>query len=422
LAEGRSIESTIVDGHMLGPWFAHLQGTANPYPVMGSEMRYILLAQARLKGTVMAARMLLRMAKQRVLGRHYLGIGAALTARLLKLVLDAGIPVVINAPVKRLLTEGERVVGVEYFHGGGDHQLFGRRGVLLAAGGFSHSKRLRAQHGPAPSSTDWTASNPGDTGEMLEQAMQLGAATDMMDFAWWIPTTMRPGGQRAFVAAELAKPGCIGVDQAGNRFVDEAGSYVASGLAMYERQKSQPAVPCWAIMDQRYRNRYPWAGKLPFQMPDSWLTTGYVKRANSIEELARLCGIDPRQLIATVTRYNQFVDNGRDDDYGRGSRQYDTYYADPFHRPSPTLGRVDQGPFYAVKFYPGDVGTAGGLVCDDKARVLREEGSPIQGLFAAGNITAPTFGRTYPGAGASIAPSAVFGYIAATTAAEQTQA
>lgn len=414
LVEGRSIESKLVDGHVLGPWYHHIQGTANPYPLMTSEMRYILLAQARLKGMTMVGRMLFRMAKQRVLGKHYLGLGAALVTRLLKLVLDAEIPVVIDMPVEELLSTGGRVTGIRCSRDGEAFDFSARRGVLLAAGGFSHSDKMRQQFGPTPISTNWTASNPGDTGEVMEQAVALGAATDKMDFAWWIPTSILPSGQRAFCAAELAKPGCIGVDQTGERFGNEAGSYVASGMAMYARQQRAPAVPCWAIMDHRNRSRYAWAGRLPFQTPKDWFTSGYMKRADTIEELARLCEIDPIRLSSTVSRFNQFVDRGKDEDYGRGDRHYDSYYADPFHRPSPTLGRIDKGPFYAVKFFPGDVGTAGGLVCDERARVLREDGTVIEGLYAAGNIAAPTFGTTYPGAGASIAPSAVFGFIAAT--------
>lgn len=413
LVEGRSIESHLVDGHILGEWYHHLQGTANPYPLMTSEMRYVLLAQARLKGKAMVARMLYRMAKQRILGKHYLGLGAALVTRLLRLVLDADIPVVIDMPVEDLLSTGGRVTGVRCSRDGKTFEFSARRGVLLAAGGFSHSRDMRQQHGPAPSSTDWTASNPGDTGEVMQQAVALGAATDKMDFAWWIPTSILPSGQRAFCAAELSKPGCIGVDQTGERFANEAGSYVAAGKSMYARQQVKPAVPCWAIMDHRNRSRYAWAGKLPFQTPNEWFTSGYMKRADTIEELARLCDIEPDRLAETVARFNSLVDRGKDEDFGRGNRHYDSYYADPFHRPSATLGRIDKGPFYAVKYYPGDVGTAGGLVCDEHARVLREDGSVIEGLFAAGNIAAPTFGTFYPGAGASIAPSAVFGFVAA---------
>ena len=74
---------------------------------------------------------------------------------------------------------------------------------------------------------------------------------------------------------------------------------------------------------------------------------------------------------------------------------------------------MEQGPFYAVAIYPGDVGTAGGVVTDEYARVLKDDGSIIPGLYATGNSTASVFGRCYPAAGASIGASFTFGFIAA---------
>ena len=85
--------------------------------------------------------------------------------------------------------------------------------------------------------------------------------------------------------------------------------------------------------------------------------------------------------------------------------------------PSSSLGTIEQGPFYAYKVYPGDVGTYGGVVTDTNARVLREDGSVIPGLYATGVSTASVMGRAYPGAGASVGPSFVWGYVAAKHAA-----
>jgi 3-oxosteroid 1-dehydrogenase len=102
-----------------------------------------------------------------------------------------------------------------------------------------------------------------------------------------------------------------------------------------------------------------------------------------------------------------------DEDYGRGCREFDRAHGDPTVKPNPNLGPIEQGPFYAAAMYPADVGTAGGVVTDQFARVLREDGSFIPGLYATGNSTASVMGRTYPAAGASIGPSFVFGYIAA---------
>jgi 3-oxosteroid 1-dehydrogenase len=156
---------------------------------------------------------------------------------------------------------------------------------------------------------------------------------------------------------------------------------------------------------------------LPGVTPKEWIEGGYLKRAESLAKLAAECGIDPAALSQTVGRFNGFARTGIDEDFHRGAGAHDRYYADPLHKPNACLGELSKPPFYAIQIYPGDVGTAGGLLTDEHARVLTKEGQPIPGLYAAGNVTASVMGRTYPGAGASIGASAVFGYIAARHAA-----
>lgn len=152
---------------------------------------------------------------------------------------------------------------------------------------------------------------------------------------------------------------------------------------------------------------------MPGQIPQQWLDSGYMIKADSLDELARKCSIDRQGLAATVTRFNGFCQSGVDEDFGRGSRAFDRCHGDPTVKPNPNLGSIEEGPFYAVRMYPGDVGTAGGLVTDEYARVLKEDGSTLEGLYATGNSTAGVTGRCYPGAGTSIAASFVFAYIAA---------
>ena len=102
-----------------------------------------------------------------------------------------------------------------------------------------------------------------------------------------------------------------------------------------------------------------------------------------------------------------------DDDFNRGDRAYDRWLGDPFHPKNPSLGSISEGPFYAMQVVPGDVGTYGGVVTDANARVLREDGSVIEGLYATGISTASAMGRVYPGAGASVGPSFLWGYVTA---------
>jgi 3-oxosteroid 1-dehydrogenase len=188
------------------------------------------------------------------------------------------------------------------------------------------------------------------------------------------------------------------------------------GQALYDRHNTVASVPSWLIVDSTHRNTYLLGEALPVATPRSWLHEGFVKKAPTLRELAAMCDIDPDTLEATVARFNAMARAGRDVDFGRGDTYYDRYYGDPAQQPNPNLGTVSKAPFYAVAVYPGDVGTAGGLLCDEYSRVLRADGSVIDGLYAAGNNAASPMGPTYPGPGASIGAGATFGYIAATHA------
>ena len=177
---------------------------------------------------------------------------------------------------------------------------------------------------------------------------------------------------------------------------------------------ANPHIPAWLIFDQRYRDSYVFAGLPPRKpLPRRWYAAGAVHRAPAIAELAGQAGLDAAGLGATVARFGEFARAGRDEDFHRGESAYDRYYSDPRRRPNPCLAPLEQPPFYAVKIVPGDLGTKGGLRTDARARVLRADGTPIVGLYAAGNASAAVMGRSYAGAGATIGPAMVFGYLAA---------
>jgi 3-oxosteroid 1-dehydrogenase len=250
---------------------------------------------------------------------------------------------------------------------------------------------------------------------MIQAAMALGAQTDLMDEAWWMGTSMLPDGSNGGMHTpnDIGKPHCIVVDKHGQRFVNESNSYMEFGKAMY----TAGAVPAWAIMDSRHRNSYPWGLALPGMTPKKLVEQGYFKKAATLAELADLCGVDPAGLVATVERFNGFARSGVDADFHRGESAYNRYYGDPTVKPNSCLGTIEKGPFYAVELVPGDVGTSGGIMTDEYARVLKADGSVIPGLYATGNSSAAVVGRVYPGAGASVGPSMTFGYIAALHAA-----
>ena len=130
-------------------------------------------------------------------------------------------------------------------------------------------------------------------------------------------------------------------------------------------------------------------------------------------------GIDPHGLETTVARFTRFAVEGRDPDFHRGESLYDRFYGDPDHAPNPNLGTVEKGPFYALQIHAGAIGTKGGTRVTVDAQVLRVDGEPIAGLYAAGNVMAGVTGPGYPGAGATIGAGMTFGFIAGTHAARQ---
>jgi 3-oxosteroid 1-dehydrogenase len=196
--------------------------------------------------------------------------------------------------------------------------------------------------------------------------------------------------------------------------MNEGGSYMAYCKGMLERNRTVPAVPSWAVFDSQYLRTYMLAGTMAGRSkPKRWYDEGYLNEGATIAELARRLSVEPQTLENTVARFNKFVANNRDEDFHRGERAYDRWLGDRFHQPSETLGAIEQGPFYAVPVVPGDVGTFGGVVTDEHARVLREDGSVIPGLYATGISTASVMGRFYPGAGCSIGPAFTWGYVAA---------
>ena len=413
LAEGRSLISPMFDVNRLGEWRDRLaRFDAWPdVPIAVQEFRALGLAKRTWKGRFTALRVGMRMAFKKATGKLLRGSGNAIQGRLLEIALRERVPILLSTPAQDLITEGDRVTGVLAEHDGKQIRIEARLGVLINAGGFSRNKEMRDLYQPKPIDPGWTLANPGDTGEMIRAGMQLGAAVDLMNEAWWLPASMKPDGSFGglHVPSDAGKPHVIIVDSNGNRIGNEANAYMEFGQKMFAAH----AVPAWAIIESRHRRNYPWGSARPGNTPEDWLESGYMKRADTIEELARLCGIDAAGLRATVDRFNGFARVGRDDDFKRGYSAYNRYNGDSSHRPNACLGTIEKPPYYAVAIYPSDVGTAGGLLTDEYARVLRQDGSAITNLYATGNSTASVMGRHYPGAGASIGASFTFGYIAA---------
>jgi 3-oxosteroid 1-dehydrogenase len=418
LAAGRSIEPRPLDASVLGPELAHLNPPYIAAPagvaITAADYRWLNLVARHPRGALRGARVFGRTVLGRLRGRRMLTLGQALAAGLRAGLLAARVPVELGVPLVDLHVENERVTGVRVLRDGADEVLHARRGVVVASGGFEHNAEMRARYQRAPIGAEWTTGAAENTGDGIEAGQRLGAAVDLMDDAWWGPSIPLTGGPY-FCLSERTLPGCILVNGAGLRFVNEAAPYVDAVHAMYDGHATGVQhVPAWLIADQRYRNRYPFAGLGPRRpFPRRWYAAGAVHSAPTLGELAAAIDVPGEALAATVAEFNGFARRGRDEGFGRGASAYDRYYGDPRQKPNPCLGPLDVAPFHAVRIVPGDLGTKGGLQVDERSRVLRDDGSVIAGLYAAGNASASVMGRTYAGAGATIGPAMTWGYVAA---------
>ncbi len=427
MSEGRGIEGKPFDGTKLGETFDNLNTSdmeaPGPLSFTSGEFRNIGLVMTTWQGKKTAAKVGLRTVKNLIRGAKPVTMGGALIGRLRKSLLDNDIPLWLNAPFTSFVLEGDQVVGVVAERAGeGEVHIKGERGVILAAGGFARNEAMRKEFQQAPITADWTVANEGNTGDTITAGMEeLDAAVDLMDDAWWGPVSTPPDmDDPMFHVAERNEPGAIMVNGQGRRYTNESASYVDVGHAMYDgHSEDNPHIPSHFIMDSRFRKRYVFGTLMPRQsFPESYSESGYLTKADSLSDLARKLDVPPDNLVDEVERFNEFARQGTDEDFGRGESAYDRYYGDPAHGPNPCLGTIENPPYYAVKFWPGDLGTKGGLLTDEWARVLREDGSIIQGLYATGNNMASVMGHTYPGPGSTLGPTTTFGYIAVTDIVE----
>lgn len=423
-AAGRSAEPVPMDARFLGDELGRLHPQYTKAPanliVTQADYRKISLGLRTIRGPLTMAKVLLKRIVSLVRGQKMYAMGNAIAIGLRKGLLDAGVPVHYETELTDLVLEDGRVVGVRVRRDGVESVVRARRGVILGSGGFEKNLEMREKYQPQPTSVDWTTGSQFNTGGGVLAGIAAGAQVDLMDDAWWGPTIPLPSGPW-FCLAERNLPGSIIVNQAGQRFMNEALPYVEAVHEIYKGEASGIGhVPAWMVIDQRYRNRYLFAGLSPRQpFPGRWYKNGTVKKAATIEELAEQIDVPPGALTETVARFNGFAQAGVDEDFHRGESAYDKYYSDPTVKPNPSLQVIDHAPFYAVKIVPGDLGTKGGLVTDEHARVLRPDGSAIPGLYAAGNCSSAVMGHTYAGPGATIGPALTFGYLAAETISQE---
>ncbi|MGO4257245.1 3-oxosteroid 1-dehydrogenase [Marmoricola sp. RAF53] len=415
---GRTVEPVPINAKFLGDELDRLHPPYGKAPanliITQADYRKISLGMRTIKGPLTLIKATLMRLLTLLLGKKMYAMGNAIAIGLRQGLVDAGVPVEYETELTDLVIENGRVVGVRVLQNGQEQVLRATKGVILGSGGFEKNLEMREKYQPQPTSVDWTTGAATNEGGGILAGIAAGAETDLMDDAWWGPTIPLPNGPW-FCLSERNLPGSIIVNQAGKRYMNEALPYVEATHEIYKGEATGVThVPSWMIIDQRYRNRYLFAGLGPRQpFPGRWLKEGVIHKAGTVEELAAKIDVPVEELAATVERFNGFAATGVDEDFHRGESAYDKYYSDHTVKPNPSLGAIDHAPFYAVKIVPGDLGTKGGLVTDERARVLRADGSVIEGLYAAGNCSSAVMGNTYAGPGATIGPAITFGYLAA---------
>ena len=426
-AAGRSCEPKPFDLRKLGDQRARFRPATMaapvPMPVTGADYKWMnLMARTPIKSLPKIIRRMAQGMGGLALKREYSAGGQAIAGGMYAGVLNAGVPVWTETSIVELLTDDNgAVTGAVVEQCGQRATVTSRKGVVLAAGGFDHNRALRREHQSSTYYDNLSLGAEGNTGDTLTLAADAGAELANLDQAWWFPAVAPVGEGQApsVLLAERALPGSLIVDQTGSRFINEATDYMTFGQEVLRREKAgDPVTSMWLVFDQQYRNSYVFAGgSFPrMALPQAWYDAGIAHKAGSPSELAAQIGVDPGALRSTLDRFNLLAGAGVDEDFQRGQSAYDRYYGDPTQTPNPNL-RPLSGQLYAVKMVVSDLGTCGGVMTDEFGRAVTPTGEAIEGLYAQGNAASNVFGKSYPGAGATISQGLVFGYIIAKHAA-----
>ncbi|UVJ43407.1 FAD-dependent oxidoreductase [Pseudomonas sp. LS1212] len=428
---GRSLCAQPYDGRRLGAWIKRLRPPLDLISLGGmgiaggADLAHFFNARRSLRSALHAGLRLLRHWRDRLVhgrGLHLVN-GNALVARLLRSALDLKVQILTDSPVANLVRDGQNVIGAELQTANGSLLIHARQGVVLAAGGFPHDQARIGQLFKHPEHL--SAAPLNNTGDGLRLGEQVGGqiSADLAHPAAWAPVSRVPRADGSFSAfphlLDRAKPGFIAVRRDGRRFVNEADSYHDFMNALFKATPAGEEVAAWLICDHPTQRHYGLGWAKPFPFPTApYRRKGYLHRGQTLSELARHCSLDGAQLEETVAQFNAQASQGRDPQFQRGASAYNKAQGEALHGPNPSLGTLEQGPFYAVKLVAGSLGTFAGLRTDACARVLDAQATPIPGLFAVGNDMASVFGGHYPSGGITLGPALTFGYIAGLTLAE----
>ncbi len=391
--------------------------------VASADLNHFIQAIHNPRSALYVARLIAAHLRDRLAGwprGTRLANGGAIVACLAQAIRASGGDILTATAAQKLILENGRVSGVV----ANGRAYYARLGVILTTGGLSSHAGARTSltgqqsHIPIPA----TEQVP----HLTELVEGTGAALDtsVAQPVLWAPTSLVPNSVGRSGAwphfGDRAKPGVICVGPDGRRFTNEAQVYHDFVPAMIEAYSKHPeGAHCWVVTDHRAIRRYGLGPVGPFPVRLSpYIRAEYLLRDRSLTGLARQMGVAPDAFEDSVRTFNTAARRGEDPQFGRGQSVYDQGNGDPEHAPNASLGALDVGPFYAIRLWPGDIGTFVGLKTNAQARVITEEGLEVPGLWAAGNAASPMTGGTYAAAGLTIGAALTFGYLAAKDAAQ----
>ena len=435
---GRAIEPQPFDGKLLGPNLPLVRNPIPEFTVLGGMMVdrddifHLLRLTETWKSFSYSVRIIVRHFLDKLLHPRStrLVMGNAMIARMLYSYIQRQGLLVTTTEATQLLQDDNAIQGVVLQQTLPDGSIIKRTvrskgGVVMASGGFNRHPTRRAHMLPGAQEA-WCPAGPGHTGKAQDLALQAGGqlGTGSLSHAFWAPVSTRQRADGSLAAfphfvMDRGKPGMITVDSQGQRYLNESTSYHLFGIAMQAHHATTPSVPSWLVCDAGALKRYGIGMIRPGNDANSkglapFLADGYLKQGNTLADLAKQLKVPADKLQATVARFNAFADQGVDQDFQRGTTDYQRANGDAtWPGPNPCLGALREGPFFAIALYPGDIGAATGLVTDGDARVLNAQGAAIEGLYAAGNDMHSIMGGIYPAPGITIGPGVTFGYLAA---------
>lgn len=425
----RCLEPEPFDASTLGSWFKKLRPPIPEFTILGGmmvsreDLPHFRNAFRSPRAFFRVASLVCQYALQRI--RYHRGsrlvLGNALAGQLLKSLLDQNIKILTETKPIRIEKSDGKVTGVVASGPDGDVEIRASVGVVVTTGGFSKSDEKRSKYLPSQASK-LSPFAPGSTGDGLDLGVSAGGlvGADNVNNAYWSPTSIyqRDDGRTVVyphTVTDRGKPGSIVVNKAGRRFTNEAVSYHQFGEALISNESKDGNLPAWIIADSNFIWKYGLGAIIPFVSNlKPFQKTGYLKSADSLDDLAKKIGVDKIEFGQTISQFNTDAYSGKDTKFSRGENVYSKYLGDAENTPNPCLAPLLKAPFHAIELVLSDLGTVAGLKVDNNCQVLDEQGDVIEGLFATGNDMQSIMRGRYPGPGITLGPALTFGYLLGT--------